>query len=149
MTFSNLCVPRLLIAAWLLVPVEGGFMSHSLGMLYPDVFAAVASVAGGVPPEYFPYPRTNRFAISVMELHNKADSVVPFDGVPAAMLFWRRFNDISGATTSDNYSEVLTQERYSSGATEVVLLHFDDNSDDFGHHWPREKFCGFEAYDPI
>jgi polyhydroxybutyrate depolymerase len=127
----------------------GGFMSHSLAMLYPEVFAAVASVAGGVPPEYFPYPGTNRYAVAVMEIHNQADSVVDYGGVPAAMRFWCRFNGCAGTPVTSKFSEILTQVRYCQSPAEVVLLHFDDNSDDFGHHWPRRKYYGFEATEPI
>ena len=77
-----------------------------------------------------------------MELHNKSDSVVGYDGVAAAMLFWRRFNGIGSKKTTVNHSGVLTQERYSIRPTEVVLLRFDDVSDDFGHHWPRDGYDG-------
>ncbi len=127
----------------------GGFMSHSLGMLYPDVFAAVASVAGGVPPAYFPYPERNRHAISVMEIHNQADSVVDFGGVTEAMRFWSRFNGCDQKPSVRQYNQVLTEEKRQRGDIEIILARFNDNSDDFGHHWPREKYYGFEAYDAI
>jgi hypothetical protein len=84
-----------------------------------------------------------------MEIHNKADSVVDFDGVPAAMRFWTRFNGRVGEPETTKISDILAQVQYCEGPAEVVGLYVDDDSDDFGRRWPRTKVYGFEATQPI
>jgi hypothetical protein len=65
------------------------------------------------------------------------------------MRFWTRFNGDSRRKRTSRHNEVLTKVRYGEGPVEIVLLHFDDDRDGFGHHWPRIKYYGFEAHDPI
>lgn len=128
----------------------GGYMCQSLAMFSPDTFAAAASVSAGVPPRYVPYPESNRYAIPVLELHNRSDTVVRFAGTADAIRFWCRFNGIDEAPEVSHYDAMLTQERYArTDGVEVLLLHFQNGSDGFGHHWPRPHTYGFEAADPI
>jgi poly(3-hydroxybutyrate) depolymerase len=85
-----------------------------------------------------------------MELHNRADTVVDFGGVPETVRFWRLFNGCPARPSRTAQGDILKRTEYAGvDGAPVVVLEFDDGSDGFGHHWPRPKYYGFEAYEPI
>ncbi len=102
---TDLCVdPRRIYAAG---KSQGGFMSSWLGCKAPDVFAAVAPVAGMYEPPEGCAP------IPIIEFHGSADSTVPFGGghilvlgsfpgAVAVMDEWARVNGCTG-------TQVITQ----------------------------------------
>lgn len=117
---------------------NGGFLSHRLACEAPEVFAAVASVAGplGVPC----HPDR---AVPVMHVHGKQDGIVPFAGNSAKA--WRSVaSTIETWTTIDGCTPGASEELYAKGSarcvrngackdgSEVVLC----RDDVAAHTWP-------------
>lgn len=118
---------------------NGGFLSHRLGCEAADLFTAVASVAGTLGIEHCTPSRP----VAVLQIHGKADGIVPFAGNSAKG--WR-----SVAFTIDTWTRALrcepeaAEETYLHGGarcvrnaacaegTEVTLCR-DENA---AHTWP-------------
>lgn len=94
---------------------NGGFLSHRLGCEAADVFTAVASVAGTLGIDKCAPSRP----ISVLQIHGKADGIVPFAGNSAKG--WR-----SVATTIDTWTRALrcspdaAEESFANGGARCV-----------------------------
>jgi polyhydroxybutyrate depolymerase len=133
---------------------NGGFLAHRLGCEAADLFAAVASVAGtlGMPRCAPARP------VSVLQIHGKADGIVPFAGNSAKG--WR-----SVASTIDEWTRALrcppdaAAESYANGGarcatnpacdggSEVTLCRIEEAA----HTWPggprSTGFGGSKALD--
>lgn len=94
---------------------NGGFLSHRLGCEASDLFTAVASVAGtlGIPA------CTPSRPVSMLQIHGKADGIVPFAGHSAKG--WR-----SVAFTVDAWTRALhcqpesAEESFANGGARCV-----------------------------
>ncbi|MBI2393033.1 MAG: prolyl oligopeptidase family serine peptidase [Deltaproteobacteria bacterium] len=94
---------------------NGGFLAHRLGCEASDVFTAVASVAGTLGIERCEPKR----AVSVLQIHGKADGIVPFAGNSS-----KKWSSV--AFTVDTWTRALgcaagaAEEVYARGAAKCV-----------------------------
>jgi polyhydroxybutyrate depolymerase len=115
---------------------QGGFMSSWLGCAAPDIFAAVAPVAGMYEPTEGCGP------IPIMEFHGSADSMIPFKGGSVLVLGrfagavevmdkWAQVNRCAGAPETIQVNPHVKQVNY-AGCTAATVQYITDA----GHTWP-------------
>lgn len=128
---------------------NGGFMVNRLGCDRPDVFAAIAPVAGTLGSGV---PCRPTMPVAVFETHGTADPIVPFDGgpmegrggqseimsAPDLVAQWRTIDGCRGAvsdvTLPDAHDGTIVH-RFDGGCpagTDVAFLRVDNG----GHTWP-------------
>lgn len=122
----------------------GGFMANRLGCQRPDLFAAIAPVAGTLGTDYACRPSQ---PVSVLEIHGTADPVVPFNGgpmvgrggpstivsAPANVDGWRRVDGCQGAPADQPAGPVFRSTTAGcAGGTAVEFVRIDGG----GHTWP-------------
>jgi polyhydroxybutyrate depolymerase len=125
---------------------NGGFMSHRLGCVASDVFAAIGPVAGVImiPDEQCTPPR----AVPVMHLHGTADGSVTWEGngmvphisVPGSIAGWVDRNGCDPDPTVTFEQGDTTCETWSGcgdDGAEVVLCTIEG----MGHCWPGDPQC--------
>lgn len=123
---------------------NGGMMAHLLGSRLAGRIAAIAPVAGALPPGL---PRPAR-PMAVIIFHGTADEHVPYAGgrgaraldrhaprtpVAEAVRYWRNADGCSGTPVTESRGSVRT-ETWGGGAegSEVVLVTIRGG----GHAWP-------------
>lgn len=126
---------------------NGGYMSHRLACEHPDVFAAVAPVAGTLSTSDCNPSRP----ISVVHFHGTADMNVPYEGggpsdadsVPETLQAWADRNGCAPEPTVTFSRDDATCETWTNcdDGVEVKLCTFEGE----GHCWPGQAFCPFGA----
>lgn len=126
---------------------NGGIFAYRLACDLPGTFAAVASVAGPLPPEI---AETCGAAgtVSVLHIHGAADRIVPWDGgetssggkilsVDATVQKWVEVDRCSGppAVTLEKGSVTCRSYRRCEDTTEVTLCRVEGG----GHTWPGSE----------
>ncbi len=123
---------------------NGGMLAHLLGSRLAGRIAAIAPVAGALPPGL---PRPER-PVAVCIVHGTADQHVPYGGgrgakaldrhaprasVAEAVRYWREADGCTGTPVTESQGSVRT-ETWGGGAagTEVVLVTIRGG----GHAWP-------------
>ena len=114
----------------------GGFAAHYFGASMSDRLAAIASVAGLLPPpELVPgLPRPGR-PVPVLMLHNPQDQLVPYDAETPEQ--WARWNECPDTPQVSMYSDEVTLHLYAPCAASVevrVYLYYGEMFE--GHFWP-------------
>jgi polyhydroxybutyrate depolymerase len=115
---------------------QGGFMSSWLGCAAPEIFAAIAPVAGMYEPSESCGP------IPIMQFHGRADSLIPFGGgrvlvlgnypgAVAVMEKWAHTNGCSGAPETAKITPHVQRVTYQG--CEAATVQFIT---DAGHTWP-------------
>jgi len=125
---------------------NGGFISHRLGCVASDVFAAIGPVAGVImiPDEQCNPER----AVPVMHLHGTADTSVAWEGngmvphisVPGSIQGWVDRNGCDADSTVTFQEGDTTCESWGNcgdDGAEVVLCTIEG----MGHCWPGDPAC--------
>lgn len=135
---------------------NGGFMSYTLGINRPDVFKAIACVAGTMSKKTW-NDRDLAKELPVLHIHGNADNVVPIDGsislqggwggapsVPEIVEFWSDKNQCKAEQVFDIFdnADII---KYTQGINEVWVYIVDD----WGHGWPNKEEAGFDASEVI
>ncbi|MGI9234592.1 MAG: alpha/beta hydrolase family esterase [Woeseiaceae bacterium] len=120
---------------------NGGAMSYTMACLAPDIFNAVASVAG---PEEIACKAPQ--AVPVLHIHGEQDDVVPIDGsatensdkpirsIQQTVEFWAATSNYE--TLSENFiSPATTAFRYSNNDDDIEVWYYRIES--WGHGWPK------------
>ncbi len=128
---------------------NGGFMSNRLGCDRPDVFAAIAPVAGTLGVNVACAPSR---PVAVLETHGTADPIVPFNGgpmtgrggastivsAPAMVARWRGIDRCDAAQNDETLpdagdgTQVHRITATSCSGADVVFYQLDNG----GHTWP-------------
>lgn len=115
----------------------GGFFTNRLACEHPDVFEAVASVAGTIGDGIDCDPSES---VRIAHFHGTADQTVGYDvnnfglNVPDWLSFWQSSNSCSGETTGgplpdiadDNLTIDYSRNGNCDGSSEVVLYTVND-----------------------
>ena len=128
---------------------NGGYMSWSLACHAPDVFKAIASVAGTMSGFDWKHCK-NAKPVSVLHIHGIQDQVVPIDGRMSSVGGW------GGAPHADEVisfwakvnQSTITETAFFEPNINVVYYKNPDNKheiwyykiDDLGHDWPGALF---------
>ena len=143
---------------------NGGFMSYTLACEVPDVFKAVASVAGTMSG-YSWENRNISEPIPILHIHGLDDNVVPIDGsisteggwggaphVDTIIEFWANKNDCN--TIETEFLPPLTNVTYHiDGVNGNEVWYY--KIDEWGHSWPvynpdkPEYYPGIDASEVI
>jgi polyhydroxybutyrate depolymerase len=139
---------------------NGGMLAYRIAAEHPDVIAAVAVVSGtigGAPsagePEWS-IVRPSR-PVSVLAVHGRSDTSVPFDGgwgatnrskssaisVARSVGFWVDADACAATPSVELMAEGRIEHQAWSGCregSEVVLYSLDR----WGHEWPKETLLG-------
>ncbi len=107
---------------------NGGEMAALVGCRHPDLFAAVAPVAGVI------FDACDGGPMPVIAFHGTGDYNVPFEGARPAMYEWAVHNACELAVVVEAVSENVTSERYNgcAGGADLVLFVVAGG----GHTWP-------------
>jgi polyhydroxybutyrate depolymerase len=107
---------------------NGAEMAAQVGCLLPELFAAVAPVAGVV------FQDCDRGPMPVLAFNGTDDFNVPFETAEPAMADWAQRNQCAAADPSTSrVSDHVTRESYAGcGGNDVVLYVIDGG----GHTWP-------------
>ncbi len=137
---------------------NGAMMTHRLGCRLSDRIAAIAAVAGTMPPNCQP-PES---PVPVIMFHGTADLFVPYDGglsdpsvvkhpvehksVRQTVEAWIRFNG-SGQTSGIEHDGVMRKESYHSDDIrgDVALVTIEGG----GHTWPGTTVGEPKSNDPM
>ncbi len=113
---------------------NGAEMASQVGCYLPEVFAAVAPVAGVV------YQGCDGRPMPVISFHGTEDYNVPFQTVRPAMSAWANHNGCSNEQDIVPLTEHVSRESYRGcGGADVVLYVITGG----GHTWPdAEDFAG-------
>ncbi len=116
---------------------NGAEMASQVGCLLPDLFAAVAPVAGVV------YQDCPGRPMPVVAFHGTDDYNVPFETAEPAMADWAQHNGCTGAEAiSESVSEHVTRESYAGcGGNDVVLYVIAGAA----HTWPGAEDNAFHG----
>lgn len=137
---------------------NGGFMSYTLGVNRPDVFRAIASVAGTMSKQTWD-DRDSAKELPVLHIHGNADSVIAMDGstslqggwsgappVLKVVEFWANKNQCETEQVYNIFDNVDTI-KYIQGINDnevwLYIVH------DWGHGWPNKEQAGFDASEVI
>ena len=113
---------------------NGAEMASQVGCYLPDVFAAVAPVAGVV------FQGCDGRAMPVIAFHGTEDYNVPFETARPAMAEWASHNGCSTEQTITRVTEHVSRESYQDCNGADVVLYVIDGG---GHTWPgAEDFAG-------
>lgn len=127
---------------------NGGFMSYTLACEAPDVFTAVASVAGTMSG-YTWYNRNISEPISILHIHGVNDYVVPIDGTlsevggwggaPSVDIIIDYWVDLNNCTTTETefFSPNTNAYYYLGGINGNQVWYY--KIDNYGHEWPGPK----------
>jgi polyhydroxybutyrate depolymerase len=131
---ADLCVdPKRIFAAG---KSQGGFMSSWLGCVAPDIFAAIAPVAGMYEPAQ------TCGSIPIMEFHGRSDSLIPFGGgrvlvlgnYPGAVAVMEKWAHTNGCAGSPETVQVTAHvQRVTYRDCKAATIQFIT---DAGHTWP-------------
>lgn len=125
---------------------NGGFMSHALACELSNKIAAIASVAGSIDKDRFPFCDPQH-PMPVLQIHGTEDEIVPFDGnfdfmpVEDILDYWITINNCDAAADFTEIpdlvpSDLCTAEHYVYGGGDnnvnVELFKIIDG----GHTWP-------------
>ncbi len=124
---STLCIdPKRVFAAGF---SNGGALAHRLACEASDVFAAVASIAGGLlAPTCTPSRAT-----SVLAFHGLQDSLVPYQTSLDAISKWLMLDDCSSSSTRMDYGTSYC-DRYMGCDAGAEIMFCTLNP--MGHCWP-------------
>ena len=106
---------------------NGGEMAAQVGCLLPDVFAAIAPVAGVV------YQACEGRPMPVISFHGTWDFNVPFETAQPAMAEWARHNGCGEEVESELVAPTVMRETYASCNRADVVLYIVEAG---GHTWP-------------
>jgi polyhydroxybutyrate depolymerase len=109
---------------------NGAEMASQVGCLLPDIFAAVAPVAGAVYQD----GRCDGPAVAIIAFQGTDDENVPFATAPPAMAGWAAHNgcDTQGPTVETLTTHVSREAYRGCGGEDVVLYTIAGG----GHTWP-------------
>lgn len=132
---------------------NGGFFTNRLGCEAPDLFAAIAPVAGGMAPDMLASCKPTQ-AIPALIINGTGDPIVPYDGgnvgqfiakgttvpAPDVVSKWVAINKTTSTaqktqlSDSSNDGTTTTRETYANGTngSEVIFLTVNNG----GHTWP-------------
>lgn len=120
---------------------NGGALADRLACEMPDVFAAVASVAGILAYS----PCQAQQPIAVLHMHGLADPILPYKGggafairpVEEIMSSWAELDGCGGSPTVDNPAKTVKHTTYAScqAGTAVELYAIEGG----GHDWPSKE----------
>lgn len=144
---------------------NGGFMSYTLGCERPDVFRAIAPVAGLMSEytynSYNPQSLTAKnwlqyqpaTPVPVCHIHGSADTVVPIKGMPKdsaayglwgggpsaleTVKFWAGINECTPAETQ-KLTETATCTYYRNGTNGNEVWYVTING--WSHYWPAKDY---------
>jgi polyhydroxybutyrate depolymerase len=140
---------------------NGAHMAYRLACVLPDKITAIASVAGSVT-DFVADACTSTEPVSVLMIHGKADTVLPWAGkplhhettgevlgqalaAPQGAEFWATHNqcELANSMLKAAGADGVSVVRYPDCAagSEVVLLGIEDG----GHTWPDGSFGGNTA----
>lgn len=120
---------------------NGGAMSYTMACLAPELFDAVASVAG---PE--DYDCKSPHAVPILHIHGVQDNVVPIDGsasenfdkpirsIQQSVEFWASANNYD-SLSEDFIPPATTAFRYFNSIDENEVWYY--RIENWGHGWPR------------
>lgn len=126
---------------------NGGFMSYTLAAEKPEIFKAIASVAGTMSGYTWENKQICR-AMPVMQIHGTDDKIVPIDGsmtteggwgtapeIDSMLDFWRQLSNCN-MSDSVSVSKNTTMYRNYNTSDKIEVLYY--KIENHGHDWPND-----------
>lgn len=107
---------------------NGAEMASQVGCLLPDVFAAVAPVAGVV------YQGCGGDGMALITFHGTNDFNVPFESAPPAVGEWSAHNGCAAIPVDESLSDAIERLTYSSCTAGADVVFYVIHGG--GHTWP-------------
>ncbi len=126
---------------------NGGYMSYTMVIDYPDYFKAMASVGGVI--SYHSWQVETYQQMNILQIHGTKDYVVPIDGswpydnawgdVPGLDVLLGRWKTVNGTTTNttETISESTILYKYTNPESNLHVWYYE--IDGYGHAWPINR----------